>query len=168
MAEQPSDGPEQGIETRKHRVDRELIELLNELRVALPGVQVLFAFLLTVPFTQRFGRTTAIQRDIYFVTLILAALSSLLLIAPSSQHRLLFRKRDKEALLLRANAYAIVGLTCLGAALCSAVLFVADFLFSALVGIVASATLGAILLVLWIAIPFRRRLIEGEDELKPR
>src|SRR5437764_5244862 len=94
--------PHEG-ETRHERIDRELIELLNELRVALPGVQVLFAFLLTVPFTQRFGHTTAIERDIYFVTLILAALSCVLLIAPSSQHRLLFRKRDKEALLLRSN-----------------------------------------------------------------
>src|SRR6059058_4200036 len=100
-----TDGPDHGTESRHERVNRELIELLNELRVALPGVQVLFAFLLTVPFTQRFGKTTEIERDIYFVTLILAALSSVLLIAPSSQHRLLFRKRDKERLLLRANIY---------------------------------------------------------------
>ena len=152
-------------ETRHERVDRELIELLNELRVALPGVQVLFAFLLTVPFTQRFGRTTEIQRDIYFVTLILAALSSILLIAPSSQHRLLFRKRDKEALLLRSNAYAIAGLVCLGAALCSAVLFVSLFLFASLVGTIVTAVLGAVLIVLWIALPIRRRLVEEEDQV---
>jgi predicted neutral ceramidase superfamily lipid hydrolase len=153
-------------ETRHERVDRELIELLNELRVALPGVQVLFAFLLTVPFTQRFGRTTEIERDIYFVTLILAALSSILLIAPSSQHRLLFRKRDKEALLLRSNGYAIAGLVCLGAALCAAVLFVALFLFSSIVGIITSSILGAVLIALWIALPVRRRKIEPEDELR--
>src|SRR3954447_26195089 len=147
-------------ETHHERVDRELIELLNELRVALPGVQVLFAFLLTVPFTQRFGRTTEIQRDIYFTTLILAALSSILLIAPSSQHRLLFRKRDKEALLFRSNVYDIAGLVCLGAALCAAVLFVSLFLFSSLVGTLVTAALGAILVVLWIALPIRRRLVE--------
>lgn len=152
-------------ETRHERVDRELIELLNELRVALPGVQVLFAFLLTVPFTQRFGRTSEVERDIYFVTLILAALSSVLLIAPSSQHRLLFRKRDKEALLFRANHYAIAGLVCLGAALCSAVLFVAMFLFTVTVGVVVSAVLGVLLITLWIVLPLRRRRIEPEDQL---
>ncbi|MFL6238555.1 MAG: DUF6328 family protein [Actinomycetes bacterium] len=159
---------EQGAppESRHQRIDRELIELLNELRVALPGVQVLFAFLLTVPFTQRFGRTTTIQRDIYFVTLILAALSSILFIAPSSQHRLLFRKRDKERLLLRANAYAIAGLICLGAAFSSAVLFVAAFLFSAVVGVIASATLGLVLVWLWIALPLRRRFLEEDAPLK--
>ena len=153
-------------ETRHERVDRELIELLNELRVALPGVQVLFAFLLTVPFTQRFGRTTEIQRDIYFVTLILAALSSILLIAPSSQHRLLFRKRDKEALLLRSNAYAIAGLACLGAALCSAVLFVSLFLFSSLIGVLVTSGIGLVLVSLWIALPLRRRLVEEEAEFR--
>jgi predicted neutral ceramidase superfamily lipid hydrolase len=159
MAEQqPSEA-----ESRHERVDRELIELLNELRVALPGVQVLFAFLLTVPFTQRFGRTTEIQRDIYFVTLILAALSTVLLIAPSSQHRLLFRRKDKEALLIRSNHYAIAGLICLGAALSSAVLFVAAFLFSALVGVLASACLGVTLIWLWVALPLRRRFGEKED-----
>jgi hypothetical protein len=159
-----SDNSRGNRETRHERVDRELIELLNELRVALPGVQVLFAFLLTVPFTQRFGSTTEIERDIYFVTLILAALSSILLIAPSSQHRLLFRKRDKEALLFRSNAYAIAGLVCLGAALCSAVLFVSLFLFSSLVGTLVTAALGAILVVLWIALPIRRRFVEPEDQ----
>jgi hypothetical protein len=148
----------------KERVDRELIELLNELRVALPGVQVLFAFLLTVPFTQRFGRVSGIDRDIYFVTLVLAALSSALLIAPSSQHRLLFRKRDKEELLVRSNRYAIAGLVCLAAALCSAVLFVSNFLFSSLVGILVSSGLGVVLLWLWIVLPLRRRLEQDEDE----
>jgi sterol desaturase/sphingolipid hydroxylase (fatty acid hydroxylase superfamily) len=155
-------------ETHHERVDRELIELLNELRVALPGVQVLFAFLLTVPFTQRFGRTTEIQRDIYFVTLILAGLSSALLIAPSSQHRLLFRKQDKEALLFRSNRYAIAGLICLGAALCSAVLLVAAFLFSTLVAVLASAGLGAVMIWLWIVLPLLRRLDDKEDRAKAK
>jgi predicted neutral ceramidase superfamily lipid hydrolase len=165
MADAP---PPHEQETRHERVDRELIELLNELRVALPGVQVLFAFLLTVPFTQRFGRTTEIQRDIYFATLILAALSSILLIAPSSQHRLLFRKKDKEALLFRSNAYAIAGLVCLGAALCAAVLFVADFLFSTLVGVLTTSLIGAVLVFLWIALPLRRRFKEEDDVVDPR
>jgi Flp pilus assembly protein TadB len=116
-----------------------------------------------VPFTQRFDRTTEIQRDIYFVTLILAALSTVLLIAPSSQHRLLFRKKDKEQLLLRSNMYAIAGFICLGAALSSAVLFVAAFLFSSLVAVLATAVLGALLVWLWIALPLRRRFVEKDD-----
>ena len=78
-------------ESGADRVDRELIELLNELRVALPGVQVLFAFLLTVPFSNGFQRLTGIQRNAYFVAFVLAALSAALLIAPSSYHRLRFR-----------------------------------------------------------------------------
>src|SRR4051794_27709786 len=153
-------------ESRRERVDRELIELLNELRVALPGVQVLFAFLLTVPFTQRFGDTTDTQRDIYFTTLVLAALSSVFFIAPSSQHRLLFRKRDKEALLLRSNKYAIAGLLCLGGALCSATLFVAIFLFSTLTGVLVTTCIGSVLLALWFVLPVRRRLGEEDEPLR--
>src|SRR5436305_131435 len=156
--------PDRSVETHEERVDRELTELLNELRVALPGVQVLFAFLLTVPFTQRFARTTTIERDIYFVTLILAALSSILLITPSSQHRILFRKRHKEALLIRANRYAIAGLICLGAALCSAMLFVSLFLYPTVVGVVVSATIGFVLIMLWVALPLRRRFFEDDDD----
>jgi len=152
-------------ESSRERLDRNLEQLMTELRVAMPGVQILFAFLLSVPFTQRFGRTTEIQRDLYYTTLILAALSTILFIAPSSQHRLLFRKRDKEALLFRSNAYAIAGLMCLGAALCAALLFVSLFLFSPLVGTLVTAALGAMLVLLWIVLPLRRRGAEPEDQV---
>ena len=84
-------------ENQSERIDRELIELLNELRVALPGVQVLFAFLLTVPFSQGFVKTTQFQRDLLFGVLAATAISAALLIAPSAWHRLRFRQRDKEA-----------------------------------------------------------------------
>ena len=144
-------------ESREQRVNRELTELLNELRVALPGVQVLFAFLLTVPFTQRFATVTKFDRDVYFVTLAAAAISSALLIAPSSQHRLLFRRHDKEALLRRANKYAVGGLVTLAVALCAAVLLVADVLFSHLTAIVMTAVLGAVLGWLWVAVPLLKR-----------
>src|SRR3954468_1788074 len=90
-------------ETRKERIDRELIELLNELRVALPGVQFLFAFLLIVPFQQKADQITDFQRDVYFVALASAALATALLIAPAAQHRILFRQQDKENLLRRSN-----------------------------------------------------------------
>ena len=86
-------------EDQSERINRELIELLNELRVALPGVQVLFAFLLTVPFSQGFVETTQFQRDLLFGVLVATAISAALLIAPSAWHRLRFRQKDKELLL---------------------------------------------------------------------
>src|SRR5215204_6001038 len=114
-----SDG-ESSAESRKERVDRELIELLNELRVALPGVQFLFAFLLIVPFQQTRDQLTDFQRDVYFVALLAAAVATVLLIAPAAQHRILFRQKDKEKLLRRSNRYAIAGLVVLGLAICTA------------------------------------------------
>src|SRR5436189_1165154 len=87
-------------EPRRERVDRELIELLNELRVALPGVQVLFAFLLAVPFAQGFAQTTSFQRDLFFAVMSATAISTVLFIAPSAWHRLNFRQHDKERMLL--------------------------------------------------------------------
>ena len=90
-------------EDERDRVNRELIELLNELRVALPGVQVLFAFLLGVPFTQRFGQVTELQKDVYFLTFLCAAVATALLIAPSAYHRLEWRRGDKEHLLVVLN-----------------------------------------------------------------
>src|ERR1700704_4867094 len=90
-------------ETPFERADRNLAELLNELRVALPGVQVLFAFLLVVPFNQRFSATTPFQRGAYFATLLLTASATVFLIAPSVHHRLLFRLQEKEHIVLIAN-----------------------------------------------------------------
>jgi len=116
-------------EGHKERVDRELLELLNELRVALPGVQVLFAFLLTVPFTQRFGRLTSFQQDVYFATFLLTAASSVLLIAPTAHHRLRFRSHDKERMLFAANRLAIAGTVLLAFAMSGAVYLIADLLF---------------------------------------
>jgi hypothetical protein len=144
-------------ESQKERVDRELIELLNELRVALPGVQVLFAFLLTVPFSQQFARVTGFERDVYFVTLLLAGLSSVLLITPSAQHRWLFRKHDKEQLLMRSNRYALVGVLVLAAAFCAAVLLVAHFIFGRTTAIITTGVLAALFLFLWVGLPLWRR-----------
>src|SRR4051812_19684401 len=98
---------EETHESHKQRLDRELIELLNGLRIALPGVQVLFAFLLTVPFSQRFERLTSFDRGVYFVSLLSAAVSSAMFIAPSAYHRLRFRRGDKERLIQTANHQAI-------------------------------------------------------------
>ena len=107
-------------EDEDERLDRELIELLNELRVALPGVQVMFAFLLTVPFTSRFARVTDLQQDAYLVALVATAIGSVLFIAPTSYHRIRWRDRDKEALLRTANRLAIAGTVLLAIAITSA------------------------------------------------
>jgi uncharacterized protein involved in cysteine biosynthesis len=117
-------------ETRQERINRELMELLNELRVALPGVQFLFAFLLIVPFQQTVATITPFQRGVYFLALASAAVATALLIAPAAQHRVLFRQHDKEALLRRSNLSALAGLVALGLAICSALLLVVDVLFS--------------------------------------
>src|SRR5438093_4734721 len=97
-------------ETKEDRHNRELIEFLNELRVALPGVQVLFAFLLAVPFANGFPKLGSTGRDLYFAAFIATALSSVLLIAPSSYHRLRWRQHDKERMLIISNALTIAGL----------------------------------------------------------
>ena len=94
-------------ESEEERLDRNLLELLNELRVALPGVQVLFAFLLTVPFTQRFTTLTATQEDVYYATLLLTTASAVLLIAPSAHHRINFRQQEKAYIVFLANKLTI-------------------------------------------------------------
>ncbi|SEO38196.1 DUF6328 family protein [Trujillonella endophytica] len=144
-------------ETGAERVDRELLELLNELRVALPGVQFLFAFLLVVPFQQGGARMTDLQRDVYFVTLLAAVVATALLIAPAAQHRVLFRQHDKEALLRRSNRNASLGLTVLALALVSAVFLVTDVLFSLTQAVVAAIVVAVLLGWLWIAGPVVQR-----------
>ena len=125
-------------ENHKERLSRELIELLTELRVALPGVQVLFAFLLIVPFSQRFSSVTPLQRHVYFAILLCAAVSAALLIAPSSHHRLLWRQGAKEATLRAANRLSVVGLAFLALAMTGAIFLITDVLFGGVVAAVAT------------------------------
>ena len=148
------DSPE---ESRKERIDRELMELLNELRVALPGVQFLFAFLLVVPFQQATDRATDLQRDVYLVTLVAAVVATALLIAPAAQHRALFRQHDKEDLLRRSNRFAFLGLCVLAVAIVAAVLLVVDFLFSLSLALVTSGVVAVLLGWLWIGSPLVQR-----------
>jgi hypothetical protein len=144
-------------ETHKERVDRELLELLNELRVALPGVQILFAFLLIVPFQQTMAQTTDFQRNLYFFTLIAVSVATGLLIAPAAQHRVLFRQHDKEALLHRSSRSAYAGVLVLGVAITSAVLLVVDMVFSSSQAWVAAGAVAALLLWWWVVVPFWQR-----------
>ena len=150
-------------ETRKERVDRELLELLNELRVALPGVQILFAFLLVVPFQQRVEQTTDFQRSLYLVTLVAAAVATGLFIAPAAQHRVLFRQHDKEGLLHRSSRSAYAGVVVLAIAITSAVLLVVDVLFSRTQAWVTAGVVGALLAWWWVVIPFWQRAHSQEE-----
>jgi len=136
-------------ETAKERVDRELVEMLNGLRVILPGVQVLFAFLLAIPFAARFTETDAFQRDVLLITAVASAISIVLLIAPAAQHRVLFRTTAKEELLHRANRFAIAGVSTLAVALVSALLLILDFVFPRVLAICICAVVGALLLWFW-------------------
>jgi hypothetical protein len=146
-------------ETEEERLDRNLGELLQELRVALPGVQVLFAFLLAVPFQQNFTKISDFDKTMYFVTLLLTALSAALLIAPSAYHRLTFRYQQKHRLVFVANRLAIAGLGVLALAMTCAILLVTNVLW----GTVATTAVTTLLVlamfgVLWVALPLRRRL----------
>src|SRR3954447_5950605 len=136
-------------ETKNERLNRELIELLNELRVALPGVQVLFAFLLTLPFTNAFSKLSDFDRAVYFLALILAAVASGFLIAPSAHHRLRFRHRDKEQLILWGNRMALGGLVALTLAISASVAVVADFIFGEAIGIPLAVATLLFLSLLW-------------------
>jgi hypothetical protein len=145
-------------EDEKDRTERQLIELLNELRVVIPGVQVLFAFLLTIPFNQRFGQVDRFQQTVYFVTLLLTALASALFMAPSAYHRLLFHRRDRRHIIEISNRLAIAGLAVLSLAMTGVVLLVTDFLYSSEALVIA--TTGIVFLVfvvLWGVMPLMRR-----------
>ena len=143
-------------ENHRERLNRELIELLNELRVALPGVQVLFAFLLIVPFYQRFSSVTPLQRNVYFAVLLCAALSAALLIAPSSHHRLLWRQGAKEATLRAANRLSVLGLSFLALAMIGAIFLITDVLFGGVVATVATVAIGAVFAWVWYGQPLLR------------
>jgi len=145
-------------ETQEERLDRELEEMLQELRVALPGVQILFAFLLIVPFNNRFAEVTGLQKDVYFVALVTALAAITCLIAPSSYHRIQFRERDKEALIQYGTWLSRIGLGLLAISLTACGFFVADFIFgvwqAVVVGLVTAGALG----VLWFGVPLARKL----------
>jgi hypothetical protein len=144
-------------EDQSERINRELIELLNELRVALPGVQVLFAFLLTVPFSQGFVKTTEFQRDLLFAVLAATAISAALLIAPASWHRLRFRQKDKALILSVSNRLAIAGLGFLAIAMVGAVMLIANYAFSGALTVVSGIAAFLVFGGLWYALPLARR-----------
>jgi len=145
-------------ETPHERLNRNLIEMLQEVRVAMPGVQVLFGFLLAVPFQQRFQQADTFQRMVYFVTLVFAAAATACFVAPTAYHRLMFRLRDKPALVKFGNRMVIAGLLCLAVAMNGAVLLVTDFLFKAPTQLIAVLALGCVYAWLWFGVAMVRRV----------
>jgi len=140
-------------EDRKARINRELIELLNELRVVLPGAQVLFAFLLTLPFSQVFATLTRVQRDAFVWSFLCTGAAMMLLMAPSAHHRLRFREQDKERMLFWFNRLVIAGTVFLAMAIAGVVFLVIDVIYGSTVAAVASAIAAAWLFLFWYAIP---------------
>jgi hypothetical protein len=141
----------------EHDLDRELIELLNELRVALPGVQVLFAFLLAVPFANGWQRVTDLQRDVFFAAFVATAASSILLIAPSVHHRLRWREGDKERILRTANQLAIAGTGFLALGMTAAVFLIGDILFKGWWAALTAALVAGGFAWFWFGLPLLRR-----------
>lgn len=154
MQERPSGRDE----SEGERLDRNLGELLQELRVALPGVQVLFAFLLAVPFQQNFAEIDGFEKGVYFATLLCTAISAMLFIAPSSYHRMTFRLQQKRELIRLANRLTIAGLTFLALAMTGAIVLIADVLFGGVVTVLTGVLSATAFAVFWYVMPLRRRL----------
>ena len=154
-ATRPSDGGRD--ETRLERLDRNTVELLNELRVAGTGIQVLLAFLLVAPFDSRFSRLSPFERDDYLVTLVCIALAATLLIAPSIHHRILFRHHQKPYLLRVGNQAMIVGMVFLGVGLVGILVLISDLVFGAAAAVIAGVVTGVVIGALWLGVPLARR-----------
>ncbi len=135
--------------------DRELIELLNELRVALPGVQVLFAFLLVVPFSQGFVQVSSTQKDVFFAAFLCTTLATVFLIAPTTYHRLRWREHDKEQMLTTSNKEVLVGMVFLALAMICVVYFITSFLYSEIASWVTAAAAGTFAFF-WFGLPLYR------------
>jgi hypothetical protein len=144
-------------ETAHQRADRHLAELMQEVRVAQTGVQVLFGFLLTVPFSARFQALATGERRLYLATLCVAGLAAMLLIAPTAQHRVLFRCNDKDHIVRMGNRYAIAGLACVGASMVGAILLVSEALLDSTVAAVIGVVAAAAMTWAWYLQPLLRR-----------
>jgi Family of unknown function (DUF6328) len=152
------DRPSGREETEDERLDRNLGELLQELRVALPGVQVLFAFLLAVPFQANFVDISPFEEKVYFATLLCTAVSAALLIAPTAYHRMTFHFQQKRWLVFVANRMVIAGLGFLALAMTGAIMLITDVLFGGAATVAFTAGAALMFVVLWWLLPLRRRI----------
>jgi hypothetical protein len=144
-------------EDHGERTAREQIELLQELRIVIPGVQVLFAFLLTVPFAQRFIELNTLQRAVFFATLLCTAVATALLIAPTAHHRLLFRQGVREQRLKMGNLLAILGLVFIVLAMVGVVFVITDLIFGLTAALVVTVAMALFFSLLWFVLPLPYR-----------
>ncbi len=144
-------------ETEAERLDRQLAELLQELRVVLPGVQVLFAFLLTVPFSARFDQLTDMQRSVYVGVLLGTALATVLLIAPTALHRLRFHQHRKAEIVATSNRLVLAGLAVLAFAVSAAVFLVIDVVYNRAGALAAGIGTMAVIILFWLILPLSGR-----------
>ena len=154
MEKDPSAGRD---ETELERTDRNLVELLQEARVVQTGVQILFGFLLTIAFQPKFAKLSSFQKGVYLGTLVFAATTLIMITAPSSWHRILFRQGDKEHLVEVANRFMVLGLASLGLTMTGVVMLLSDIAFPTWLTVLI--TLAAVLAcsVLWYVLPLARR-----------
>lgn len=143
-------------ETRKEKTDRQLIELLNELRVALPGAQVLLGFLLTAPLASRFGRTSQLDRVVLYACTLVTAVGVLLLMAPSVYHRVRWNEGGKEDVIRVGHRLFLVGTLCLAVGLLLAVFLIGDVLFGIGAAVAAVVVPLAVVILTWYVLPLRR------------
>ena len=155
MADQPAP-----VDPRE-RQDRELIEVLNELRIVLPGALMLFAFLMSMPFSARFSEVSGVEMLAYFMAFLCSGTAAVFLMTPTAYHRLRWRKDDKEALLRATNRLCLGGIVFLGLAIVSAVGLVVDIAISDLAGVLASIATGGLIAVLWFGLPLERARRKG-------
>jgi hypothetical protein len=146
-----------GDESDEERLDRELIEFLNEIRVALPGVQVLFAFLLILPFSNGFPKVSSGERGVYYAAVVGTLLASALFIAPTTYHRIRFRAHDKERLIRTANRLALAGSALLAAAMCCAAYLVSEVVFDVTAGVATACGAAAVFAWFWYGLPLWHR-----------
>jgi hypothetical protein len=145
-------------EPERQRLARNLAELLQELRVGQAGVQILFGFLLSVIFSERYAHATVFERSMHFTAVVFAAAATMLLTAPAAWHRLLFRAGRRAEIIRAANSFALSGLVCLAAAMTATVTLIGDLVFGPRAGIVIGAVAGVAFLLLWFALPLAKRL----------
>jgi len=155
---------ERGVESEAQRLDRNYSEILQEVRVAEAGVQILFAFLLALAFTQRFSRVTTFEQDIYFASLLLSAAAGGLLMAPAAMHRIMFRRGLKDVLVNVASKMALAGVTLLGFAVAGSVLLISDVLFGHTTAWVTTAGVALWLGFLWYVLPLRIRAVSSKSQ----
>jgi amino acid transporter len=162
-----TEGYSRSGESEAERLDRNYSELLQELRVAQTGVQILFAFLLGIAFQNRFTRLESYQRGIYLVTLVAAACAAILLIAPVAVHRMLFRRHQKDDLVRLTAVLASLGLIALGVAILCAVLFVLAVVVNLTLGITVTGILAVLVVGLWYVLPYDLRRRHPSPDLRP-